>query len=155
MERDALTGSEESRKFRTRWRVVGRFKRLARPTPTIIVSCINRNAGMDVQSRVIRLDGKGSRGVALTLLLFAHFCLPPKNGKRVYEKIWIANERVKVITAAIVGLLPLPPRDSSVLFDPLLAIKGRAKVEIEIRNRWSSLGNSSTVAFVFRDFDRS
>lgn len=66
---------------------------------------------MDVQSRVIRLDGKGSRGVALTLLLFAHFCLPPKNGKRVYEKIWIANERVKVITAAIVGLLPLPPRD--------------------------------------------
>lgn len=86
-----------------RWRVVGRFKRLARPTPTIIVSCINRNAGMDVQSRVIRLDGKGSRGVAPAPLPFAHFCLPPKNGKRVYEKIWIANERVKVITAAIVG----------------------------------------------------
>lgn len=69
-----------------RWRVVGRFKRLARPTPTIIVSCINRNAGMDVQSRVIRLDGKGSRGVAPAPLPFAHFCLPPKNGKRVYAR---------------------------------------------------------------------
>lgn len=64
------------------------------------------------------------------------------------------------MTAAVTDeplpLLPSSPRDPSVLFNPLLAINGRAKVEIEIRNRSSSLGNFFTAHGVHLwDFDRS
>lgn len=89
---------------------------------------------------------------------------PPKHGKRVYalharKYGSLVNERARV-TAAVTDeplpLLPSSPRDPSVLFNPLLAINGRAKVEIEIRNRLSSLGNFFTARGVHLwDFDRS
>lgn len=94
---------------------------------------------------------------ALHRLFTRDFCplpssSPPKHGKRVYalharKYGSLVNERARV-TAAVTDeplpLLPSSPRDPSVLFNPLLAINGRAKVEIEIRNRSSSLGNFFT-----------